>query len=282
MGRLFRRERSNPPEQGRCAICGKEHPLATMVTAHKAPEAVPADARGEFPAPRDWWLEDAEAAHEQHPRSFIIPPTHRRRALRAGELVRLGFNFGLHADREGEGHGERMWVEVLEQRADGHAHGRLRNRPSRLAEIEIGDHVAFEPMHVLAIDYSDEELGYAQDQWPVVDRTILAQDRAPDIVIRAPGPYTPELDEWWLLCRAGATGPTIESVGMLTDLFPGLEEPLRAGAGVWEHAGGEHASARWRRVPGHELASSDEWRGLLEWLARTADAMRPDGGSASD
>jgi hypothetical protein len=28
--------------------------------------------------------------------------------------------------------------------------------------------VTFEPINVLAIDYTDQEPGYAQDQWPVV------------------------------------------------------------------------------------------------------------------
>ena len=264
-----------------CAICGKEHPLATMVTGHKDPEDIPAGVRGEVAPPGDWWLEDAEAAHEQAPRSFFIPPAQRRRALRPGDLVRLGFHFGPHGDREGEGHRERMWVEVLEQGDDGRTHGRLRNRPSRLAELEIGDHVAFEPMHVLSIDYSDEELGYAQDQWPVVDEAILAEDRAPDFVIRAPGPYTADQDEWWLLCRAGGSGPTTVGVGRLTDLFPGLEEPLRAGAGVWELAAGEQASASWRRVPGHEFGTSDAWQDVLRRLEKTAQAMRT-GGAAPD
>jgi hypothetical protein len=260
-------------ELARCAICGEEHPLAEMVTRHNEPEDVPNDARATFPAPHDWWLEDAEAAQERHPRSFFIPAAERRRALRPGELVRLGFDYGPHADREGEGHRERMWVEVLDQRDDGHAHGRLRNHPWRLSELDLGDQVAFEPMNVLAIDYTDEELGYAQDQWPVVDEAILAEDRAPDVVVRAPGPYTADHDEWWLLCRSGGTGPTSEGVARLTDLFPGLEEPLRAGAGVWELAEGERASARWRCVPEGEL-TGEEWQRLLRWLDETAQAMR--------
>ncbi len=61
--------------------------------------------------------------------------------------------------------------------------------PSRLTALEIGDRVAFSPEHVITIDFSDEELGYAQDQWPMVDAVVLSEDRAPDAVIRAPGPY---------------------------------------------------------------------------------------------
>jgi hypothetical protein len=44
-------------------------------------------------------------------------------------------------------------VEVVEQRADGHAHGRLRNRPARLVGIDIEDLVPFEPENVIAIGY---------------------------------------------------------------------------------------------------------------------------------
>ena len=275
---LFRRKQSSDgpgPDLARCSICGKEHPVATMVTRHKEPEDVPSDAEPSFPEPSDWHLEDAESLNAEHPRSFFIPDRDRRLALRPGELVRLGFVYGPHADHEEEGHVERMWVEVLEQPDGGHAHGRLRNTPARFTALRIGDHVAFEPEHVLGIDYSDEELGYAQDQWPLVDRAVLDDDRPPDVVIRAEGPYVAGQDEWWLLLRTGAAGPATEGIGSLTDRFPGLEEPFRAGDGVWELAGGEAADARWRRVGEDELAA-DEWQRLFAWLAETAEHLRGD------
>ena len=53
-----------------CAICGEEHPPAEMVTLHNEPEDVPAGRpRASFPAPRDWWLADAEAAPRAAPRA---------------------------------------------------------------------------------------------------------------------------------------------------------------------------------------------------------------------
>jgi hypothetical protein len=261
-------------ETARCAICGAEHPVADMVTGHKEARDVPGDARGAFPEPSDWWLADGAELNARHPRSYFIPSADRRRALRSGELVKLEFTYGPHTDRDGEGHIERMWVEVIEQRDDGHAHGRLRNQPERLTALEIGDFVAFHPEHVIGIDYSDEELGYAQDQWPVVDRAVLDDDRAPDIVVRGPGPREAGEDEWWLICKEDTGGPSSESAGMLTDRFPGLEEPLRAGGGLWELAGGERAEARWRRVSDEEIEASEEWRGFLDWLEKTAEHMR--------
>lgn len=254
-------------ETARCAICGAEHPVATMVIAHKQPEDVPDDVCGRFPEPSDWWLADADELNARHPRSYFIPDAARRRALRAGELVRLEFTYGPHADRDGEGHVERMWVEVIEQRDGGHAHGRLRNRPQRLTELELGDLVAFEPENVITIDYTDEELGYPQDQWPVVDQAVLRDDRAPDIVVRV-------RDEWWMLCREDTAGPTNDSVNSLTDRFPGLLEPVRAGEGLWELAGGERADARWRRVSDETIAASEEWQRFLAWLEKNAEAMR--------
>ena len=245
-----------------------------MVTRHKDAEDIPVDASGAFPVPRDWWLEDAEDQHADHPRSFFIPCDERRRRLRAGELVRLGFVYGPHADRDHEGHHERMWVEVLEQHVDGHAHGQLRNRPPRLSALTIGDLVAFEPEHVLGIDYTDEELGYSQDQWPVVDRAILDDDRPPDVVVRAPGPYTADADEWWMLVRENAAGPTTENVNRLTDMFPGLEEPLRARDGLWALVNENSAAPSWRRISDEEAANSPDWRSLMSWLADTAAAMR--------
>ena len=261
------------PEMARCNVCGELHPVATMVTAHKQPEEIPADARRERPAPRDWWLSDARALHAEHPRSFFIPTAERSGALVPGELVKLGFAYGPHADREGEGHLERMWVEVLAQGDDGGALGRLRNRPLRLTELEIGDEVAFGAHEVLSIDYSDEELGYPQDQWPIVDRAVLDDDRAPDVVVRHESPRDDEPETWWMLVHQSNSGPADAGVGLLTARFPGLAEPLRAGTGVWEIAGGERESARWRRVGEDEL-SGGEWPGLFRWLERTVGDLR--------
>jgi hypothetical protein len=264
---------SGTPEMVRCSVCGELHPAATMVTAHRNPEDVPEGARGTRPEPTDWWLTDAEALHAEHPRSFFIPPADRRHALRPGELVKLGFAYGPHADREGDGHVEKMWVEVLDQDAAGAALGRLRNRPHRLAALEIGDVVAFGAHQVLSIDFSDEELGYAQDEWPIVDRAVLEHDRAPDVVVRYKSPRDGESETWWMLVHQSGMGPSQESAGLLTDRFPGLAEPLRAGTGVWDLAEGERDTARWRRVADAELAGG-EWPGLYRWLERAARELR--------
>ncbi|MBA3746720.1 MAG: DUF2314 domain-containing protein [Solirubrobacterales bacterium] len=262
------------PELARCSICGGEHPVATMVTAHEQPEEGPPEASPGPPDPSDWWLQDGAAMQREHPRSFFVPPASRSQALRAGELVRLGFEFGPHADRASEGHIERMWVEVVEQDGDGHARGRLRNSPSRLTELRFGDLVAFEPRHVLSIEYSDEELGYAQDQWPIVDAAVMRDDRPPDIVVRAAGPYAADEEEWWMICKHDAAGPTSESAGLLTDRFPGLDEPLRSGSGLWELADGERGDARWRRVGDDEIEESEDWQAFLAWLSESAQLMR--------
>jgi hypothetical protein len=261
-------------ELAHCSVCGGEHPVATMVTGHHEPEEVPAGARGEEPEPAGWALDDAEALHAEHPRSFFIPREERRQALRPGELVRLGFTYGPHADREGEGHTERMWVEVVEQAADGTTRGVLRNTPARFTALEIGDRVAFEPRHVLSIDFSDDELGYAQDQWPIVDESVLREDRPPDVVVRGPSPYEEGAEEWWMMRREAGAGPVSERVALLTDHFPGLEEPMRAGEGAWELASGTGVDARWRRVGDAELAASESWQRLYAWLPDAARHMR--------
>jgi len=240
-----------------CSICGEEHPLAEMATAHIEPEDVPADARGATPEPHDWWLADGEALHAEHPRSFFIPDRERREALRPGELIKLEFQYGPHADSEDEGHVERMWVEVVDA-----SHGILRNGPFRLQGLELGDHVTFGVEHVISIDYSDEELGYAQDEEPIVDENVLREDRTPDVVARAPGPDGEPV--WWMLLREGSSRPVPERINLLTDRFPALGEPLRAGDGVWELDGETYA-----RVD----ETTGEWPGLLAFLADAAEQL---------
>jgi len=240
-----------------CSICGEEHPLAEMVTAHIEPEDVPAGARGATPEPHDWWLADGEALHAEHPRSFFIPTRERREALQPGELIKLEFQYGPHADGEGEGHVERMWVEVT-----GAGQGILRNGPFRLQGLELGDHVAYGLEHVISIDYSDAELGYAQSQRPIIDENVIREDRAPDVVARAPGPDGD--DVWWMLLREGSSQPVEERINTLTDKFPELVEPLRADEGVWERDG-----ERYRRVD----PTTGEWPSLLAFLAEAAEQM---------
>jgi hypothetical protein len=255
-------------ETARCSICGEEHPVATMVTAHNRPEELPDAPAGDVVEPVGWWLQDGEALNASYPRSFFIPPRERREALREGECVRLGFEYGPHADREGEGHVERMWVEVA-----GPGRGRLRNTPFRLTALAIGDVVELAPEHVLAIDYTDEELGYPQEEVAVVDDTVIRADRAPEVVVRGPSPDVAGEQAWWLLTREGSE-PRPETLAAITDRFPGLGEPLQAGTGLWELAGGERETARWRRVSDAEVEADEGRRGLLEWLDEAARSMR--------
>jgi hypothetical protein len=84
----------------------------------------------------------------------------------------------------------------------------------------------------------------------------------------------PEQDEWWMIVRDDPAGPTVEAVNSLTDRFPGLSEPLRAGSGLWELANNDRDDARWRHVGDAEIAGSQDWQDFLAWLDRTAVGMR--------
>jgi hypothetical protein len=100
------------------------------------------------------------------------------------------------------------------------------------------------------------------------------QDRPPDIVVRAPGPYSADQDAWWIILRERPAGATIQGVNGLTDRFPGLAEPLRASAGLWELTGGGRERARWRLVSHTEVEASEQWPRFLRWLESTAERMR--------
>ena len=105
---------------------------------------------------------------------------------------------------------------------------------------------------------------------------MIRDDRAPDVVVRAASPDAAGQEAWWLLAREGSK-PIPETLAAITDRFPGLSEPLRAGAGAWELAGGERAGSRWRRVSDAEVEADDEWRRLLAWLESAAREMRRGG-----
>jgi hypothetical protein len=94
-------------------------------------------------------LADVERTHRQHPRTFSIPRSDRRRALAVGEVVKLVFE--LAKPRAGQPHAERMWLEVVERAGDGYV-GRLDNEPAFIAGLARGDLVPFGPEHVAGID----------------------------------------------------------------------------------------------------------------------------------
>ena len=105
-------------------------------------------------------------------------------------------------------------------------------------------------------------------------RSVLREDLPPDVVVRGPSPYAEGEEAWWMMRREAGAGPASESVGLLTDHFPGLEEPMRAGDGAWELIGGSGVDARWRRVGPDELARSESWQRLYAWLPDAARSMR--------
>jgi hypothetical protein len=114
-----------------------------------------------------------------------------------------------------------------------HQHYCARDRrvfPLREGELDARDvtaQVGAAPEDGGFFKMGDVSLGYAQDQELLVDVRILEEDVAPDAAVFAGG-------RWFLLCREPGAGPVEENVNRLTDLFPGLVEPLRAGEGMWE------------------------------------------------
>jgi hypothetical protein len=109
---------------------------------------------------RSWWLANAEERHAEAPRSFFIPPREHRENLEVGRLVKLIFEFAPPRDLNGTLRtGERMWAIVSEVRPDGTYLGDLDNDPDLVTELKPGDPIKFGPEHVVAIQYSPDELG---------------------------------------------------------------------------------------------------------------------------
>ena len=118
-----------------------------------------------------WWLDSAEARHEVNPRSFFIPPVIDRQQLAVGRSAKLVFEFDERIVDGIRRTGERMWVEVVERREDGGYRRTLVNDPVVLHELAYGELVEFRPEHVAAIEYSDDELGYAAAEPAVNDES---------------------------------------------------------------------------------------------------------------
>jgi hypothetical protein len=180
-----------------------------------------------------WWLDNAEARHAEAPRSFFIPPRGRREALLPGDVVKLIFLFDPAAWNGMNG--ERMWVEVLSS-LGGNYVGELLNQPTHMKTLKAGDTVTFTPEHIAAIEVSEEELGYAVNDYGAVGQRVR-EDAFPYLVARVPpNARQGDSDSGWRLGAAEDDGPPEWcDLGWITDNFPEVEALFRLDAdeGSW-------------------------------------------------
>ena len=191
-----------------------------------------------------WWIEDGERVNAAYPRSFFIPPREHRADVRPGEIANLSFGEG---DRPADGMRptkltgeavggavERLWVEVDEIMPDGSYRGRVESDPEILtAVLQRGDAVAFGPQHVIALDYSPQELGYDPDAWAIIDARITEEDSPPEALTFAE-PNGMEERYWFAaLDQQPPQDSAWATLGELTDRFPELAVVFQAGGGMW-------------------------------------------------
>ncbi len=181
-----------------------------------------------------WWLDDAEARSAEAPRSFFIPERGRREALSPGEVVKLIFLFEPPASNGMTG--ERMWVEI-KSATDGRYVAELLNQPAHISSLKPGDAVTFAPEHVAAIQTSEEELGYAVDDYAAVGQQVRENDEFPQLVARvARDARQGGSDSGWRLAAVDDDGPPDWwDLGWITDKFPEVEALFRLDpdAGSW-------------------------------------------------
>jgi hypothetical protein len=193
-----------------------------------------------------WWLEDGEALHAAHPRSFFIPPREHRADIRPGEAVRLSFASGPRPKPGAEPEAsEQLWVETLEVLPDGTYRGRVDDDVRVVAQLKDGAAVEFGPEHVVAIAYATDELGYDPAAWAIIDARITQDDVPPAALTFAePSDGAGTADRHWFAAldqQPPETSAWIQ-LGELTDRWPELGVVFRAGGGMWrrERSGGTY------------------------------------------
>lgn len=99
---------------------------------------------------RDWWLSDARQLAETFPGSFWRPDATALAQVRAGDLVKVVFEFSA---QEGDSaSAERMWIVVEDRFADGRLVGRLDNDPFMFENLVAGAPIGFHLDNVIDID----------------------------------------------------------------------------------------------------------------------------------
>jgi hypothetical protein len=99
--------------------------------------------------PSGWALESAESRSQSFPETFLIPHEEERRALSAGQGVKL--LFWIQSLSEHIAICERMWVLVSATHPDGTYVGRLESTPDTPGRLIRGERVRFGPEHIAEI-----------------------------------------------------------------------------------------------------------------------------------
>jgi hypothetical protein len=107
--------------------------------------------------------------------------------------------------------------------------------PAALRRVELkapqeGDVVTFEPRHVAAFHYADDELGYRQDDSGSLPARMRAQDLRPLRARLGPAGAWMLTDGNWEEFEEQPEAIQDNALGYLTDLWPELAEPFRDGA----------------------------------------------------
>jgi hypothetical protein len=168
-----------------------------------------------------WTLADGEKLNREHPRSFFIPSRERRDRLVVGEDVKLAFETP-------DGRSERMWVTITKAEPPRFT-GVLANVPT-IIDLAMGARVEFEARHIIAIEEDPEVLGYRPGERAAASRRVIERDQAPNVVAWEPGAscfYVFAGDESEVEVRDSATFMP-QTLGLLTDRFPALEDVFRA------------------------------------------------------
>lgn len=104
---------------------------------------------------QSWHLADADELAAEFKYTFYKPSPEVLRKIVVGEVVKLIFRFES-TDPEAPA-AERMWVLVDEIGGHGGFKGHLDNEPRHIADLKLGDPVAFTACHIIATEHDDDD-----------------------------------------------------------------------------------------------------------------------------
>lgn len=98
--------------------------------------------------PTPWELVNAREMNQAHPDTFPIPSARELNSLKAGSIVKLGFDV---IESEDAPSSERMWV-IVTTRSGNKFVGKLDNDPVVVRGLKYGDAIHFAADHILDIE----------------------------------------------------------------------------------------------------------------------------------
>ena len=112
-----------------------------------------------------WRLANAAELAAAYKYTFYRPSAETIGKVAIGDNVKLIFEYAEDHDTPDGWSAERMWVLVDHIDGNGNFRGRLDNAPRHIADLQLGDALAFSDIHIIQVEHDDNDGNHFTDRY---------------------------------------------------------------------------------------------------------------------